>query len=111
MASVHLSGGLDSAARAARAARACPAAATVLVTVGSRAADNPVERWPRRTVGLLAGVDHLGLGPVCYLRIFQDLHGSQFALAEPTSFAASATRFRHTLRVLAERGSGAHLNG
>ncbi|WJV51730.1 asparagine synthase-related protein [Streptomyces flavofungini] len=111
VASVQLSGGLDSAALAALAARARPTATTVLVTIGSRAADNPDERWARRTAGLLEGVDHLVLDPGSYPRIFQDLQSSQFALAEPAPFAASAARFRHTLRVLAERGSSAHLNG
>ncbi|MEU5437237.1 asparagine synthase-related protein [Streptomyces sp. NPDC020719] len=111
VASVQLSGGLDSAALAALAARARPAATTLLVTVGSRAADNQDERWARRTAGLLEGVDHLVLDPGTYPRIFQDLEGSQFVLDEPAPFAASAARFRHTLRVLAEHASGAHLNG
>ncbi|MGI5338883.1 asparagine synthase-related protein [Streptomyces sp. CA-181903] len=111
VASVQLSGGLDSAALAALAARARPAATTMLITVGSRAADNPDERWARRTAALLDGVDHLILDPGVYPRIFQDLEASQFALDEPAPFASSAARFRHTLHVLAEHDSGAHLNG
>ncbi|GAA2931662.1 hypothetical protein GCM10020221_29320 [Streptomyces thioluteus] len=111
VASVQLSGGLDSAALAALAARARPASTSLLITVGSRAADNPDERWARRTARLLDGVDHLVLGPGAYPRIFQDLQDAQFALDEPASFASSAARFRQTLRVLAEHGSGAHLNG
>ncbi|MFC5724121.1 asparagine synthase-related protein [Streptomyces gamaensis] len=111
VASVQLSGGLDSAALAALAARARPASTTLLVTVGSRAADNPDERWARRAAGLLEGTDHLVLGPGGYPQIFQDLKDAQFALDEPAPFASSAARLRHTLRVLAGRGSGAHLNG
>ncbi|GAA2064476.1 hypothetical protein GCM10009801_09120 [Streptomyces albiaxialis] len=110
-ASVQLSGGLDSQALAALAARSRPASTTLLITVGSSTSDNPDARWAARAADMLPGADHHVLGPERYPRIFQDLTTSQFDLDEPAPFAASAARLRHTLRVLAEHDSGAHLNG
>lgn len=110
-ASVQLSGGLDSSALAALTARARPDGNTLLLTVGSSTPDNADERWARHTADQLDGAVHEVIDSARYPRIFQDLAAAQFALDEPASFAASAARLRHTLNLLADHGTKAHLNG
>ncbi|KPI02960.1 asparagine synthase [Actinobacteria bacterium OK074] len=110
-ASVQLSGGLDSQALTALATCSRPEGNTLLLTVGSTSPDNADERWARHTADQLDGAVHEVIDPARYPCLFEDLTACQFTLDEPASFAASAARLRHTLRRLADHGTGAHLNG
>lgn len=106
--STDLSGGMDSTSLCFLAARSVPDLLTV--RWGEAEAGNDDAVFAQHAVTVLDHAEHMVISQAELPAVFDDPHALADA-EEPCTFARTASRTRHTARLLARHGSRRHLAG